>query len=103
MASLELSHLNPMQTASQKIATQVKDRRILQGPTEMFGDYWRTYATAIAFAFAYHHFFRGQDTDIFPLFLGILTIALSAARDSKRGLERKLDAIIRRMEEKDLL
>jgi hypothetical protein len=92
-----------MQTASQKIVTQVKDRRILQGPTDVFGDYWRTYAGTVAFAFIYYHYFRQKDLDTFALFSGILTIALSAARDSKRGLQRKLDAIIRRMEEKDLL
>jgi len=92
-----------MQNEAQKITLAVKDRRLLGSPTAAFGDYWRTYATAVVWALLYFYVFEGQKAGVFLLFVGMLTIALSAARDATKGMERKFDAIVRRLEDKSII
>jgi hypothetical protein len=92
-----------MQSASQKIAVAVRDRRLLRSPTTSVFAYWRTYLAAAAWASLYFYAFQNQRTGAFLLFLGVLMIALSAAGDATRSMERKIDAIVRRLEEKEIV
>jgi len=93
-----------MQTTSQKIAAQVKDRRILLSSADPHWAYWRTYVVVIVWALVFSYISRPKDSSIFSLFdFGVLMIALTAVSDTKRSLQRRLDAIVRRLEEKDLL
>jgi hypothetical protein len=92
-----------MQSASQKIAVAVKDRRLINSPSLGPTAFWRTYLAAASWGALYFYAFREGRIAVPMLFVGVLMIALTAAQDATRGIERKIDAIVRCLEEKDVV
>ena len=92
-----------MQIEAQRILHQSSDRRVLKSSAEAVLDYWTTYVAGVVWLGYYLWSNSGTKFDAFVLMLGVIVIAITAARDGKKEIHRKLNAIVRQLEEKNLL
>ena len=92
-----------MESEAHKLIEKQADRRIAGDPRPTFGDYWRTYAAAVlSYAFFWLDARAGSPRQA-TVILGILFVALIAARDSSSAVNRRIDAIVRQLERKGVL
>jgi len=95
--------ITSMKSEVRKIMQEVTDRRVLKNPAEQFLDYWTTYAVTGMCVAYYFSQYSGTKYDALVLMIYAPIIAVTAARDGKKEVHRKLDALVRRLVEKKLL
>ncbi len=96
-----------MPNNAQKTFVAVKDRRIIRNPAEAFFDYWGTYAMGIGFGLGYFELLAngilvpGGFGSVIIGSLGVVAVAVTAARDGKKELHRKFEALVRRLDKEE--
>jgi uncharacterized membrane protein len=92
-----------MQSEACKVLHESEDRRTLSRPAERYFDYLPTYILGgLCFAIYHWYYAESKHLTIF-LFLSAVVISISAARCGKKEVHRKIAALRRQLEEKNLL
>ena len=97
---------NETRSVTASVLAGVKDRRSLHDDAPItFRDFLPTYGTACCCA-AFYYLISKDSTELARaawMFWGTTIVALSAARCAKKETDRKIAAIVRRLEDKGLL